>query len=263
MDATYNESFVIYEQILEKTPDERSVFSCNITSLVPIENLFLQFLLLVQKSNYAAFEPVIKTGSINMCGFLKNQKGNKILRMIFNGSNDSKNFPKSCPIEPGFYFFHGFKFDEHLLPPHPSKLLVDRIDVTYNESFVIYEQLLEKTPDESTIFSCNVTYVTKIENSFLQFLLFEQKPNGVYESLVKSGPMNMCGFFKNQKGNRIFRMIFSDDKSNRKIKLELKERLSIFIEYINMNIYDEINDRIKWEKKKEKEMKKKKKLENV
>ncbi|CRK87427.1 CLUMA_CG001229, isoform A [Clunio marinus] len=115
MDVTYNESFVIYEQLVEKTPDESTILNFNVTFVVPIEKLFMQFSLFIQKPN-GAYESVIKTGAMNLCGFLKNQKGNKILRMIFNGDSVNRKFPKTCPIDPGLYFFHNFKLDEDLVP---------------------------------------------------------------------------------------------------------------------------------------------------
>ncbi|CRK87411.1 CLUMA_CG001213, isoform A [Clunio marinus] len=47
----------------------------------------------------------------DLCKFLNLQKGNRLVRTIFEKFKGDKRIPKSCPIEPGCYFANDIIFD--------------------------------------------------------------------------------------------------------------------------------------------------------
>ncbi|CRK87412.1 CLUMA_CG001214, isoform A [Clunio marinus] len=111
-----NTSIMEIKYFLNEYENGSYSLSYNFTVLVKVQNLFLQNSVNLLNAD-GKYEPFVGKGVTDMCKFWSNRKGNKLVRIMF-GNLKGRNLPKSCPIEPGFYFAKDIIFDGKKLLTH-------------------------------------------------------------------------------------------------------------------------------------------------
>ncbi|CRK87413.1 CLUMA_CG001215, isoform A [Clunio marinus] len=110
IELTQNTSILEVKYFINETENGSYSLSYNFTVFVKVQNLFLQNSVNVLSAN-GKYEPFMGKGVTNLCKFWSNRKGNKLIRMLFDKIKGYRNLPKSCPIEPGFYYTKDVIFD--------------------------------------------------------------------------------------------------------------------------------------------------------
>lgn len=66
-------------------------------------------------SSNGKFETYLMNSVADVCKYFKNNNGNMMLKIFFNGHFGNKNFPSSCPIKAGKYFMEDFRINDNLM----------------------------------------------------------------------------------------------------------------------------------------------------
>ncbi|CRK87428.1 CLUMA_CG001230, isoform A [Clunio marinus] len=114
LNNTNDESIISLKTWLEFLPNDEYTINFNATLHVEVKNFFVHFGVYTQNSN-GKYEPFIKNVTVDVCKFLKNQRGNKLMQVFYNSGFKNRKFPDGCPIKPQFFFLDGLKLDENIL----------------------------------------------------------------------------------------------------------------------------------------------------
>lgn len=115
MDIKFNPKIINATVRVNPQANESYTLDAYVDTFVTFNSLFVKIAISLPSPS-GKFDKTIQSTVQDVCKYFGNKNGNILLRLFFNSNMSTRHqFPKSCPIPPGHFYFEGFKIDERLL----------------------------------------------------------------------------------------------------------------------------------------------------
>ncbi|CRK87406.1 CLUMA_CG001208, isoform A [Clunio marinus] len=112
----------------------------------------------------------------------------------------------------------------------------EKLELTQNSSILDVNYFLNVTEDDYLILSFNVTFFVKLQNLFLQSSINFQNSKGKYEPFVGKGVTDLCKSLNFRKGNKLVRMLFERINDDSKFITSCPVKPGFY--YVNNMLFD-------------------------